>query len=62
MELSYILPNEQPRNTAWEIQESVGAELMLAELISWLPHNQLNAFLVDFAAHLEAGDFDDLLP
>lgn len=62
MKISYTLPNQQPRNTAWEIQDSVGAELMLGELIAWLPHNQLNDFLVDFAAHLEAGDFNDLLP
>lgn len=62
MKLSYTLPNQQPRNTAWEIAESIGAELVLGELIAFLPHATLNEFLVDFAEHLEAGDFNDILP
>ena len=62
MELSYTVPNQQPQNTAWEIAESIGAELVLGELIAYLPHATLNDFLVDFCQHLEAGDFNDILP
>lgn len=62
MRLLYTLPNQQPRNTALEISEAVSAELMLGELIAWLPSSYLNDFLVDFTCHLEAGDFDDMLP
>jgi hypothetical protein len=62
MKLSYVLPNEQPRNTAMEISEAVSAEIMLGELICWLPTSTLSDFLCDFAQHLEAGDFDDILP
>lgn len=58
---SYTIPNQQPRNTALEMAETVGAEMMLGELIAWLPHSTLNAFLSDFACHLENGDFDDIL-
>jgi hypothetical protein len=35
--------------------------IMLGELVAWLPNATLNEFLADFAEHLEAGDFDDLL-
>jgi hypothetical protein len=62
MKLSYTLPNEQPRNTAMEISELVSAEMMLGELIAWLPTSTLSDFLCDFAQHLEAGDFADILP
>ena len=62
MELSLTLPNQQPRNTAWEMAETVGAELLLYELLAFLPHSTLNDFLVDFASHLEAGDYNDILP
>lgn len=61
MKLPFTVPNEQPRNSAWEIKEIVGTDLMLCELISWLSHDDLNAFLTDFCCHLEAGDFNDLL-
>jgi hypothetical protein len=57
LELSYTIPNQQPRNTAKELSEIVGAEMMLDELICWLSHDQLNSFLSDFACHLENGDF-----
>jgi hypothetical protein len=62
MKLSYTLPNEQPRVTAMEISEIVSAEIMLGELIAWLPSSTLSSFLCDFAQHLEAGDFNDILP
>ena len=61
MELSYTIPNEQPRHTAQELAESLGADLVLSELICWLSHSELNGFLSDFVSHLEAGDFDDLI-
>ena len=61
LNLSYTIPNQQPRNTAMELAEMTDEGLMLGELITWLPHATLNAFLADFASHLEAGDFDDLL-
>jgi hypothetical protein len=35
---------------------------MLGELIAWLPSSTLSSFLCDFAQHLEAGDFNDILP
>jgi hypothetical protein len=59
--LSYTIPNQQPRNTAMELAEMTSEEIMLGELIAWLPHATLNEFLADFAQHLESGDFDDLL-
>ncbi len=62
LSLSYTVPNQQPRNTAVELSETVGAELMLSELIAWLPHSTLNSFLSDFVCHLKCGDFDDILP
>ena len=61
LNLSYTIPNQQPRNTAMELAEMTDEGLMLGELIAWLPHATLNEFLADFASHLEAGDFDDLL-
>jgi hypothetical protein len=59
--LSYTIPNQQPRNTAMELAELTSQKLMFNELIAWLPHATINEFLTDFAQHLEAGDFDDLL-
>lgn len=61
LNLSYTIPNQQPRNTAMELAELTSPELMLGELIAWLPHATINEFLTDFAQHLEAGDFDDVL-
>lgn len=61
LNLSYTIPNQQPRNTAMELAEMTDEGLMLSELIAWLSHATLNEFLADFAQHLEAGDFDDLL-
>jgi hypothetical protein len=58
---SYTLPSSQPRIAAIELSESTGKGLMLSEIIAWLPSATLNAFLADFASHLEQGDFDDLL-
>jgi hypothetical protein len=61
LNLSYTIPNQQPRNTAMELAEMTSESIMLGELIAWLPRATLNAFLADFAQHLESGDFDDLL-
>jgi hypothetical protein len=61
LNLSYTIPNQQPRNTAMELAEMTSEGIVLGELIAWLPHATLNEFLTDFAQHLESGDFDDLL-
>lgn len=61
LNLSYTIPNQQPRHTAMELAEMTSESIMLSELIAWLPHATLNEFLGDFAQHLESGDFDDLL-
>lgn len=59
--LSYTLPAVAPRVVAHDFAEHLGAELVLGELVAWLPAATLNAFLSDFACHLEAGDFTDLI-
>jgi hypothetical protein len=58
----YTLPSPTPRIVAHEFADHVGADLLLGELVAWLPSATLNQFLADFACHLEAGDFADLLP
>lgn len=60
--LSYTLPAAAPRVVAHDFAEHLSADLLLGELIAWLPAATLNDFLSDFACHLEAGDFADLLP
>ena len=59
--LTYTIPSQQPRYVAMSLAELTSQELMFKELIAWLPHATINEFLTDFAQHLEAGDFDDLL-
>jgi hypothetical protein len=59
--MEYTVPNQQPRHTTHELAESVGFDVVLGELIAWLPRSTLNDFLVDFVHSLENGDFDDLI-
>ena len=61
LNLPYVIPNQQPRHTAMDLAAMTSESNMLNELVAWLPHATLNEFLADFAEHLEAGDFDDLL-
>ena len=60
LNLTYVIPNEQPRQTARDLASTTGESLMLNELIAWLSPSTLNEFLTDFAEHLESGDFDDI--
>jgi len=41
--------------------DTCGADLMLNELISYLPTATVADFMEDFNRHLDAGDFADLI-
>jgi hypothetical protein len=48
-----IKPNEQPRHTVQELGQSLGHELILDELIAWLPQSTLNRFLAELPSILQ---------
>jgi hypothetical protein len=53
MNISSIKPNEQPRHTVQELGQSLGHELILDELIAWLPQSTLNKFLAELPSILQ---------
>lgn len=59
--MTYTIPSSNPRIEALNIADNVGESLVFHELVAWLPSATLNDFLSDFACHLEAGDYNDLI-
>ena len=59
--MSFDLTPATARCHAHTVAELVGAELMLNELISFLPTATVCEFMEDFNQHLDAGDFADLI-
>ena len=59
--MSTPLSPASARCHAHTVAELVGAELLLNELISFLPTATVCEFMEDFNRHLDAGDFADLL-
>lgn len=58
---SFDLSPATARAHAMAAAESLGSNLILSELIAFLPTATLYEFMEDFNQHLSCGDFKDLI-